>query len=507
MSLNEYQQIRNTRSEPRHEVGTFRGGKLAPVMAVPFLGAESGIVNQVVHLELDPIAGRMITEITAEIVSVFVPAQAADALKNPEEDFAGSSEVFRQKMVSGAPVFGLEDETEVSKRLGVIPRSISGEKKVNEIARLSHNVAVNYLRRRKFVDALQLDKNSTAMTPALLGQTVLKRLNGVLDPEDRLNGQVMFETPELNLPVHFKHKDTTSMPGFGLVASSNTQRSGDGGGGFVDPQIFAEFAASSNGISLKDFYEAEHQDSLTRKMRQLVDDNPEFGEDMLNYWVHGLSVNTGKLPFVVYQQSHAFGSGVVRGMDGASLDVLQSNHAETLQFTAPIPASEFGGVLITFVSVKPDEALAAQPHPILSTEWGARNHVADELAIDPVPVTIRDLYADCAVADEATVALYVGNNGLLKTYMSYGFNRNLNKNTVANKSAIWQLEVPMSVTPESVIYPEDLDHYPFSDQEAEVVRYNVSSNCQIQSPIIFGPTPIEELAVIDSSDLFEETEE
>jgi hypothetical protein len=149
MSLSKYQKPRTTRFEPRTIAGTFRGGKLAPVMAVPFLQSESGVVSQSVVLELDPIAGRMISQITAEIVSVFVPAQAADALKNPLEDFAGSSEVFRSKLLSGAPVFGLEAESEVSKRLGVVPRSVSGSLYVNEIVRLSHNAAVNHLRQRK----------------------------------------------------------------------------------------------------------------------------------------------------------------------------------------------------------------------------------------------------------------------------------------------------------------------------------------------------------------------
>lgn len=178
MSLTKYMKPRTQRHEARTLAGTFRGGKLAPVMAVPFRESESGTVNQSVVLELDPIAGRMITEITAEIVSVYVPAQAIDALKNPDDDYPGNSEVLRRKLMSGAPVFDLEPESEVSKRLGVVPRSVSGDLYVNEVARLAHNVAVNFLRQRKYVKAVQLDANSTAMTPALIGQTVLDRLNG-----------------------------------------------------------------------------------------------------------------------------------------------------------------------------------------------------------------------------------------------------------------------------------------------------------------------------------------
>jgi len=79
MSLSKYMKPVDVKMESRTLVGTFRGGKLAPVMAVPFQGSESGSVRQSVVFELDPIAGRMITDITAEIVSFFVPAQACDA--------------------------------------------------------------------------------------------------------------------------------------------------------------------------------------------------------------------------------------------------------------------------------------------------------------------------------------------------------------------------------------------------------------------------------------------
>ncbi len=203
-----------------------------------------------------------------------------------------------------------------------------------------------------------------------------------------------------------------------------------------------------------------------------------------------------------------FGMSMARAMDGAGLqaDVTQSNMAVSHQFTAPIPPTEFGGIVITFAVVRPDETLVAQPHPILSAEWGAINFVADEAAIDPVPVTIRELDADCDQVDEETTALYIGNNHLKKFYLNYGFNRNLDPTTVEAKTAIWQLEVPMSVTPRSILYPEDLEHYPFADQQAEICTYTVNSTALIQTNLIFGPTPVEELEAIEAEDVFEDAE-
>ncbi|WP_071675232.1 hypothetical protein [Nioella nitratireducens] len=522
--MSKYMKPRARRSEARTIAGRFRGGKLAPVGAHAFRESESGSVMQSVHFELDPIPGRMITPITAELVSVFVPVQAIDALKNPTDDYPGNAEVIRQKLLSGVPLFDLEEENEISKRLGIVPRSIDGVKYVNEAARLAHNAAVNYLRRRKFVDAVQLDASSTAMTPALIAQTVLDRLNGVLDPENRVNGLVNLDlegqanvsgilvkqnpTADTNAgPMYELSPDGVFLRGTGNISGvdpNSTQSVFIQANSIGVPEVFAELAGSQTSFSTKDLYNAERMDALTREMRQIVDDNPEHGQELVTRFAHGLSMDVGKQPIVVYERQVMFGMDQQPAMDGANLGVSITNSVAKVEFAAPIPATEFGGILITFAAVKPDEALASQPHPFLSDTWGATNYVADEMAIDPVPVTIRELDGDCAQIDEGTVALYVANNGLKRTYINYGFNRALDPTTVAAKSAIWQLEVPMSVTPESVIYPEDLDHYPFADNLAEVCTYTWRSVASVNTPIIFGPTPVEELAQIETDNIFQD---
>ena len=520
--LSKYMKPRAIRREARTVAGRFRGGKLAPVMAQPFLGSESGSVQQSITYELDPIAGRMITEVTAEVISVFVPLLAVEALKNPDHDYPGNAEIFREKMMRRDVVFGFEAESEISRRLGIVPRSINGQKKVCKVSRIAHNAAVNFLRQRKYVKAKLLEKDNNEVTPALIGQTVLDRLNGVLDPEDRINGAVNFDIPKVTLPV--KGIGTTYPLGSTSIADVretkgvkdyNNYLAGanmvfrldkdNANGG--KPQIVVDYDGASNDISLKDFYTAERMDQLTREMRRLVDENPQYGEEIVARFAHGLSVDTGKQPFVVYENRKAFSMGLTRAMDGPNLDVTQTNLVARHEFTVPIPPSEFGGILITFASVKPDETLGSQPHPILSDVWQARNFIADELAIDPQPVQVRDLYADCKPEKEERRVLYVGNNHLLKTYVNYGFSRELDPSTVEAKTAIWQLEVPLSVTPDSVLYPEKLEHYPFADQKAEVCTYTVTNNSQINTPIIFGPTPVEELEAIETEDVFDDAEE
>lgn len=522
-----YQTPRNTRRESRTLTGRFRGGKQVPVMAVAVRGNEGGILSQSVTLELDPIAGRMITPISAELTSVFVPVQGIDAIKDPDAAYAGMTEVIREKFMSGNPLFGLENESEISKRCGVNPRSINGVKKVNEMVRLAHNAAINYLRQRKYVKATKILANNMVITPAMIGQTVLERLNGVLDPDDRINGMIQLELPNVKLPVKNLYMDKASggngayitnrdivsaepRPVDRLTATRGTSLHLAANGSVLRELPYAELdGVEAGGVSLTDFYNAQEMDRLVRTMRGIVDDNPEYGEEMILRWAHGLSVDSGHIPFVISHQTQNFGRSIVPATDtgGVENDVMRSDMMLQMNFTVPIPRSELGGIIITFAVLKPDETLSAQPHPYLSDVWGPDNFVADELALDPVPVTIRELDSDCTVAQEATVSMYTGLNALKQTYVHYGLCRQTDPETVENKTAMWQLEIPMSVTPDNILYPEDLDHYPFADQLAEVCTYTIASNCVVQTPMIYGPTPVEELAIISDENIFGQDDE
>lgn len=534
--MSKYQEPRNTRREVITIVDRFRAGVLAPVRAIPVEGSESGILSGSVILELDPIAGNMITQVIGEMVAVFAPAQAIDAIKDPTAAYAGMTEVIREKLLAGV-LFDLETEGEISMRCGINPQSISGVKRVCSNIRLAHNVAVNFLRQRKYVKATLLLHSNTAITPALISQTVLDRLNGVLDPEDRVNGMVNFDTGTITAPVHAGTvlgltgvflKDQMNADGSGGQIGYDNMYSGTSAGsgtssdlvvpraslttavsnvGAVLPPLSANLSGLNIGsVSLTDFYNAETQDRIVRALRTIVDDNPEHGEEIALRWAHGLSVDGGKVPYVIYQDSQTFGKDIVPAMDTAGVvaETIRSDMKCVMQFSVAVPKTELGGVIILFACVKPDETLKSQPHPIASKPWGANNFVADELALDPVPVTGRELYSDIAAGSESTVMFYTGLNALKQNYVTYGLSRRLNPATVANKTAIWQLEVPMSVTPDSVLYPALLNQYPFADQNAEVVTATTTHSLVFKTPTIYGPTPVEELAIIETADIFED---
>ena len=543
--MTKYQSPRNKRRYVRNLVGKFRGGKLNPVCSEAVRPSEGGMLTQTVTMMLDPIPGKLITDMTAEFYMVFVPVQAIDAIKDPASAYAGFTDVIRDKFLSGTPLFGLENENEISKRCGIRPRSIGGVKKVNEAIRLAHNAAVNHLRVQKYVNAAMLLHTNAAVTPAILGQTVLDRLNAVLDPEDRVNGMVSFTLPSVELPVEgiglvgnsgergaglavrgvTAAQDWTSTTSPGAGATHMPVRGDSAGGsdqGFAirqtgdgataRPDINAIFSdVQSDGVSLTDFYNAERMDRLVREMRLIIDQNPEYGEEMVINWAHGVSVVPGSTPWVIAERKQAFFKGIKSATDtaGVETDVKRTDGVVEIEVSALIPKTELGGWVITFCVLKPDETLSSQPDPIQSDVWTADNFVADELKIDPVPVTYRDVYSEVAAGDEALISCYAGFGHLRNTYVDYGFNRQVDPATVDNQAAVWQLNIPMSVSPESVLYPAYLDHgvFAFGGTEAsptEVCTYNIFSQLNFATPAILGPTPIEELAMIETADLFED---
>lgn len=512
--------------ESRSLAGRFRGGRLQPVMQVAFKGGEGGVLNQTAMVELDPIAGRLLTPITAQMIAIYAPVQAMAALDNPSDPFAGVTEVIRQRGLDGDPIFGLEDENTISKLCGIMPVSIGGVKKVSSVSRLAHNCAVNYLRKRLYTYAAEVTAANVAVTPALLSSTVLSRFNGVLNPDDHVGGFIPFD-PAGEVPVKGIGFQTVSQDVSNAVvreSGSTTTRTypfshntsveaanavslieKTGASGFPNIRVELDEAVGA-GIRLTDMYNAERMDDLTRRMRGIIDANPVDGEDQIVRWAHGLSVDTGQNCWLLSSSETIFGQDFMRATDGAGIEaeVTQSRMAVQMRFTVPVPRTELGGVVVTFLVVKPDEVLFEQPHPVLAAPWVFDNLLAEELQNDPVPVLAREIQAGVAAGSESTVCFYTGYNELRRLYVNYGWNRATDPATVDAKNAMWLYEIPASVTPENIVYPPDIPHYPFLDQDADVARYQIMSSFTAVSPIYIGPSPVEEVSVISSEDLFEQ---
>lgn len=521
-----FQEPKRIRRMPKANTGRMRGGKLYPVMVHAVRGGESGTLSQRFALELDPIPGRLISEMTAEMYTIFAPVQAMDAIKDPGAAYAGMTEVVREKLLGASPLFGLEAEGTISRTAKVNPKMVSNVKYVNEVVRLAYNCAVNMLRQRRYFRATLVAHSNTAILPAILAETVLDKINGVLDPDDRINGAFELQFPDLTLPVQNIYGDGThsaaaaqsevnpdgTMAAGVTITTASVRMKRTNTSPLTYEPITAMFDGSAAGasMSLQDFYNAQTMDKFARIMDQMMRDNPQYGEEMVLRWSHGLSIDAGRLPFILAERRVPINKGLKGATDttGIEDDVLRTDAGVQISLAVPIPKTELGGVIITLVCLKPDEALASQPEPFLSEAWTADNYVADTMELDPQPVRVRDLYSDCLTADENNIVAYTGLNALKELYVDYGFSRILDLEDVEAKTAIWQLTVPLSVNPDNVNYPDYLEHgiFPFGGTEMspeDVATFTIESVQNSPTPMIVGPAPIEDIGA-SNVDIIEE---
>lgn len=528
------------RYELRQVAGKTKAGKLNPIMAVPFLGRESGMLTQTVGIELAPVAGRMISQIFAEVVSVAVPIQAVDLLRHGDTNpNAGITEVLRRRIMDKETLFYLEPESEISKRMGIVPRSISGSKQVSAVARIAHNAAVNFLRKKRYIYASEVAHDNLQVTPSIINETVLDRFLGVLEPDEHANGAVGLDFANAQAPLKGKTRVTgitqssnavspsvdaaiTMTASKIFIGNANTGHNliidrGVGNPATTTLPIFAEHehssstayadlgAISAGTFSLTDLYNAEKADRLIRQMRALADSNAMDGEDAILRWAFGLSADSARYPFEIYRNRIPLKSVTRAATDGVGMtdETMLTYGVDRVQFSVPVPKTELGCIVITFLSVTPDEVIDQQPHPILSDNWTAVNHASNTMRLDPEPVTYRDLYADIPTAAQETgTKFFTGANALKKTYVNFGFNRHVDPTTVEAKTVLWQYAIPAGVTPENILYPANLSQYPFLDQLAEIATYDIASTAVISTPTFFGPTPVEKLAIVDDETIF-----
>lgn len=516
----------NIRREYRHPSGKFRTGKLVPIMAVPFLPNEGGLLEQTVNIKLDAILGDLISDIHAEVTAIYVPIQALDALLNSTDPSAGITEVIRRKIMDGQGLFGLENESELTKRMDINPRSYSLVKKVSPIARLAYNASVNYLRKRRYIYAEPLLANNNVVANAIIGETVLDRFNAALDPDEHINGNVPLRLSQTEAPVrgiHQMNNSTVEVDGGNTSMTFGANiRIGRADGGHIyinrlpgNPagtavDIRADLSqVEADGMSLTDLYNAEKADQLIRMVREIAKKNPQDGEDAILRFAFGLSTDTGQHPFEIFHRRGSLLDMRRNAMDAVGItdEVSSTTTMSQIDFSVPVPKTELGGIVITLIQVTPDEVIDSQPHPILTEDWGHVNVLSEQMKLDPQKVSLRDMFSDPATAAAETgTVMYVGHNQLKRQYASYGFNRHVDPETVTNKTVLWQYAIPAGVTPTNINYPDDLDQFPFADYDGEVVTYHIESLATINTPMYFGPSPVEKVAIIDEHNLLGEDE-
>lgn len=481
--------------------GGIDAAKLHPLAICRMRPDEGGTISTALALQLAPVSGYMRSNAYVEVVQVAVPYQAIEKLEKTAQEDAGVTEMTRRRLEAGNGIT-LEPEGEITKAAFVHPLSDGGVKKVSKTARLAYICAVNHLRRSAYYNATQLDKNTTAIQPALLTANVLDRFNGVLDPERLVDGAVQL-TGELPVKgVGVRDTSVTWSAESVKVSEGETQTGAVAAGDEIRviedpanpgyPRIYAEMSGTSGTVTLRDMMKSKLVDSVVRQFAQMIRQDPHHGEERVARAIYGLSVDFDADCQVLYRKVHELRPMHQRPMDGPSINDVSAHFALEDSFATMVPRSELGCQVVTLVAVKPLETLSKQPDPAQTEPWDLVNRIHDELELDEQLVTRSDIESELIAADEDQPVFWVGHNQLKHAYAAQGANEQQTYG-VEMKSSMWVYPVPTSVTPENVSYPENINMYPFHNWNGKAAEYTIRQVAAISTSLAKGPNPVERI--------------
>lgn len=499
---------RRLRSWRNTHYGGMKAVQAHPLSICRFRPDEGGTVSTSLNVKLAPVSGYIRSKAYLDIVQIWVPYQAIEVINTDWAD-AGVTEMTRRRLMAGQG-FGLEAEGVISKAANIHPISTGGVKKVTATARLAYNCAVNHLRKSAYFNATTALGTNQAILPAVLTANVLERFNGVLDPERHVDGAINL-TGELPVSGIGKANSIFGSLANAQVIESDGETKTYASNEVIDvghpnalfrveqdpdnpgrPNIHVDLDGTSE-ITLRDMIQSQKLDQLVREFAKMIRDDPINGEELVERALYGISVDYDHNCHVLYRQVHALSASHQRPTDGASINDVSAHFEFNGSFATVVPRSELGGQLVTIAMIKPVETLAAQPDPAQTEVWGLVNRVHDETELDEKLLKRRDLESGIQAHEEDQSAFWVGHNQLQHDYATQGPNDQQIAG-VQMKSSMWVYDIPTSVTPENVNYPEaGIDMYPFFNWNGSHAEYTISQVAAISTSLAKGPNPIEKI--------------
>jgi hypothetical protein len=486
--------------------GGLEAAKAHPLAICRFRPDEGGTVSTALDVGLAPVAGYMRSKAYVHVSQIFVPYQAIEKMELDTQEDAGVTEMTRRRLMAGEGI-GLEDEGVITKAANIHPKSIGGAKRVTKTARLAYLCAVNHLRKVAYYNATMVAKTETAILPAILTANILDRFNGVLDPERLIDGAINL-TGEL--PVKGISKRTQNFgaahQGYGSGGENTDYASSSPMSNASQDYIFEVEEDPANPgypnirvdmdgaseVTLRDMMESQKLDDLIREFAGMIKKDPINGEEVVARSLYGISVDFDHNCHSLYDQIHELTAQHVQPTDGPSVNDVSGHFKLKTRIGTVVPRSELGGQLVTLVMVKPLETLSKQPDPAQTEAWQLVNRVHDETELDEQLLKRSDLESDLAAQDEDQDAFWVGHNSIKHNYATQGPNAQQTA-AVEMQSSMWVYEIPTSVTPSNVNYPETIDMYPFFNWNGAHAEYTISQVAAISTSLAKGPNPVERI--------------
>lgn len=389
MDTNPVPVVRQTRSFPLRGVTTLKAGRIMPIAAYNVLREDSSQGRVPVAVEMRETEELLVNKVWLRITSAFIPHSALPRFeKNPtfvqkaymgEEPMAGKAVIpYIQTHAYGTP-----GANAVYKTLGLFAQPAQ---QVNTSYLESYNEFVNFVAMNRSKKLDQREPLDGTLAPAFWGPNNMSEIVPTFD-SGLIAGEVPLSVVEAKMPVS----------GIGIVGGGagapiagvgETPSNGDGalpakyyargrnlsagvepiwvgkladnGSGF--PNIYAELEENGIKVSLANLEQARRLVSWAKLRERYEGHSDEWIIDTLmqGFHVEGLD---WMQPVILDTQMVQFKQGLRYASNAPDLNEKATNGMAAGSVSVALPPNMYGGVIMIFAEVIPEQLYERQPDP------------------------------------------------------------------------------------------------------------------------------------------------
>lgn len=397
--------VRQTRPIPIRVVTTLKPGKFVPIAAIPLL-REDGVQGSLPFaVDMRETYEFLINRTNLRVTSVFMSHLAHERFqKNPtfyHKSYMGEAPMDGETVipfVRTAAFTATPANDEIARALGLIAKA---GQLINTAYHETYVTTWNFLARQRSKDIDPLLLTSTALAPAFWGENNMSEI--VPDFDDALiAGEVPLTVVAGRFPVQgmgflngvataamgVPQSDGTSTTGNGAVAANNLYlKTKTSGPTSVTNHIDVYTEMQENGIvvSLANLEQARKLVSWAKLREQYEGHSDEWIIDTLMQGYH-IEDQEFMQPIVLDQVLVPFQQALRYSTDHDNMDSKATNGVARGSINIHVPPNIYGGVVMVFAEVIPEQLFERQPDPYFTATSvdDFPNYFRD--ALDPMPV-------------------------------------------------------------------------------------------------------------------------
>lgn len=374
--------VRQTRSFPLRGVTTLKAGKMMPVAAYNVLREDSSQGRIPVAVEMRETEELLVNKVWLRLTSAFIPHSALQRFeKNPtfvQKAYQGEAPMEGKTVIPyiQTHLYGTAGANAVYKALGLYAPATA---EVNTSYLESYNEFVNYVAMNRSKSLEQREPLDSTLAPAFWGPNNMSEIVPTFDSA-LIAGEVPLTVIEQDLRVRGigittggagSEGGATVHEADGHIRSYATAAQTNGTGVWVEmtpgisehvPRIYAEMEQQGIKVSLANLEQARRLVSWAKLRERFEGHSDEWIIDTLmqGFHVEGLD---WMQPVILDTQMVQFKQGLRYASNAPDLNEKATNGMAAGSVSVALPPNMYGGVIMIFAEVIPEQLYERQPDP------------------------------------------------------------------------------------------------------------------------------------------------